>query len=131
MLGGAEGLLHGPQLLVAQHGFERIEVGVGAQHEDAVEPLVLLNLVGIDREVIVADRLEIAAIAGVADQRLVAPCELAFQRGHDRGAIGGVLYGLLMVATHDVAPPGQLHGLGLVVDLLAALCQGERSERPN
>jgi thiamine transporter ThiT len=28
---------------------------------------------------------------------------LAFQRGHDRGAIGGVLYGLLMVATDDVA----------------------------
>ena len=29
VLGGAEGLLHRPQLLVAEHGFERIEIGVG------------------------------------------------------------------------------------------------------
>jgi hypothetical protein len=29
----------GPQLLVAEHGFERVELGVGAQHEDAVEAL--------------------------------------------------------------------------------------------
>src|SRR5262245_16990814 len=35
VLGGAEGLLHRPQLLVAEHGLERIEIGVGAQHEDA------------------------------------------------------------------------------------------------
>ena len=33
-----------------------------------------------------------------------------------------------MITADDVAPPGQLHGLGLVVDLLAALCQGERHE---
>ena len=45
MLGGAEGMLHRPQMLVAEHGFERIEIGVGAQHEDAVELLVLLDLV--------------------------------------------------------------------------------------
>jgi len=40
MLGGTEGLLHGPQLLVAMHGVERIEIGVGAQHEDAVANLL-------------------------------------------------------------------------------------------
>ena len=65
-------MLHRPQLLVAKHGVERFEIGVGVQHEDAVEPLVLINLVGIDREVIVADRLQVTAIAGIADQRLVA-----------------------------------------------------------
>jgi hypothetical protein len=27
-------LLDGPQLLVAQHGLERVQVGIGAQHED-------------------------------------------------------------------------------------------------
>ena len=50
--------LHGPQLLVAEHGFERV---IGAQHEDAVEPLLLLDLVGVDREVLVADRPQVAA----------------------------------------------------------------------
>jgi hypothetical protein len=48
MLGGAKVLLHRPQLLVAEHGFERVEIGVGAQHEDAVEPF-------LDREVILAE----------------------------------------------------------------------------
>ena len=77
MLGCSEGLLHRPQLLVAEHGLERIEIGVGAQHEDAVELSLLLDLVGIDCEVLVADRLEVAPKAGVADQRLVALGELA------------------------------------------------------
>ena len=54
----SKGLLHRPQLLVAEHGLERIEIGVGAQHEDAVEFLLLLDLIGIDREVLIADRLQ-------------------------------------------------------------------------
>jgi hypothetical protein len=29
MLGGAEDLLQRPQLLAAEHGFERVEIGVG------------------------------------------------------------------------------------------------------
>jgi hypothetical protein len=45
------------------------------QHEDAIEVLLLLGLVGIDREVLVAERLQVAAEAGVADQRLVARSE--------------------------------------------------------
>jgi hypothetical protein len=49
VLGGAEGLLDGPQLLVAEHGFEQIEVGVGPQHEDALELLILLDFVTVDR----------------------------------------------------------------------------------
>jgi len=87
LLGGSEGLLHGPQLLVAEHGFERVEIGVGAQHENAVEPFLVLDLVRVDREVLIADRLQVAAIAGVADERLVAPLERPLQRGEDRGAI--------------------------------------------
>ena len=87
-VGGSEGLLHGPQLLVAEHGFERVEIGVGAQHENAVEPFLVLDLVRVDREVLIADRLQVAAIAGVADERLVAPLERPLQRGEDRGAIG-------------------------------------------
>ena len=43
VLGRTEGLLHPPKLLVAEHGLERVEIGVGAQHEDAVELLLLLR----------------------------------------------------------------------------------------
>src|SRR5215469_17825524 len=71
VLCGAKCLLHSPQLLVAQHGLERVQVGVGAQHEDAVELLVLLDPVGINREMIVANGLEITAVPGVADQRFI------------------------------------------------------------
>ena len=109
--GGAwrtEGLLHRPKLLVAEHGLERVEIGIGAQHEDAVELLLLLDLVGIDREVLAADRLEVTPKAGVADQRLVALGELALQRGDDRGTIGGVFLRLLMVAADDVARPASI-----------------------
>ena len=76
MLGRAEGLLHRPQLLVAEHGLERVEISVGAQHEDAVKFLLLFDLVGVDREMLVADRPQIAPKAGVADQCLVALGEL-------------------------------------------------------
>jgi hypothetical protein len=80
---------------VAEHGLERIEIGVGAQHEDAVELLLLLDLVGIDRKVLVADRLEVAPKAGIANGRLVALGELAFRRGDDRGAVGRIFLRLL------------------------------------
>ena len=49
-----------------------VEIGVGAQHEDAIEPFPLLDLIGIDREVILDDRLQVAAITGVADRRFSA-----------------------------------------------------------
>jgi hypothetical protein len=58
VFGCSEGLLHRPQLLVAEHGFQRIEVGVGTQHEDAIEFLLLLDLVGIDCEVWTAPRFD-------------------------------------------------------------------------
>src|SRR5215470_6013836 len=61
------------------------------------------TLSGIDREVIFADCLQVTAIAGVADQRLVALGELPLQRGEDRGAIGGILLRLLMVAARPAS----------------------------
>src|SRR5258705_11586818 len=76
----------------------------------------------------IANRLQVAAIAGVADERLVAPLERPLQRGEDRGAIGGVLGGFLKVAADDVAPGGQHDRLGLVVDLPAALGHHQRHE---
>ena len=52
----SEGLLHRPQLLVAEHSLQGIEIGVGTQHEDAVELLLRLDLFGVDREVLLASR---------------------------------------------------------------------------
>jgi hypothetical protein len=69
MLGSREDLLDGPKLLVTQHGSKWVEIGVGVQHEDAVEPLDVLDR--IDREVVLAGRLEVATIAGIPDQRFV------------------------------------------------------------
>jgi hypothetical protein len=54
-------LLHHRQLLVAMHDLERREVGVGAQHEDAAEPSVLLGLGAIDDEAILAGGRQEAA----------------------------------------------------------------------
>ena len=80
VLGCSEGLLHRPQLLVAEHGLEWIEIGVGAQHEDAVELLLLLDLVGVDREVLVADRLQVAPKA----TRILLPSRTSSRVGAPR-----------------------------------------------
>jgi hypothetical protein len=119
MLFGAEDALYRPQLLVAEHGGERVEIGIRAQHEDAVEAHVLGNLGAIDGEVALADGLEEAAIARVADQRLVAPLELALEGGYQGRPVGRVLLRLLVIDADDVAPPAEHHRLGAVVALLA------------
>jgi hypothetical protein len=60
------------------------------QHEDAVELGVLLGLGPIDDEMAGPAVLK-AATASIADQRLVAPGELARQRRQDDLAIGAIL----------------------------------------
>ena len=105
-LGRAERPLDPPQLLVAEHGFERREIGVGPEHEDAVELGVLFRLGPIDGEMVVAGRRQETAVAFVADEGLVALLQLPLQRGQDRGPGGGVLLHLFAIATDDVAPPG-------------------------
>ena len=77
---------------------------------------------------IVAGRRQEAAIARVADEALVALLQLPFERGQDGGPGGGVLLHLVTIATDDVAPPGQRHGLGLVFDVLRPLGQNQRNE---
>ena len=76
MLGGPEGLLRHPQSLVAEHGLEWVEIGVGAQDEDAVELRLLLDLFVVDGEALTAGHLEVAAEAGIADERLSASWRL-------------------------------------------------------
>jgi hypothetical protein len=58
-----------------------------------------------------------AAEAGVADGRLVPAPELAGEGVEDRRPGRGVLGGTLLVATGDVAPPTDLHRLGLELGL--------------
>src|SRR5262249_35252816 len=79
MFGGPEDLLNGPKLLVTKHRLQRLEIGVGAQHEDAIELRIVLNFGLIDGKVVFADRLEIeiATVTGIANQCLVALGELA------------------------------------------------------
>ena len=56
--------------------FRRRLTDVGAQHENAVELPLLVDLVGVDGEALAADRLEVAAKAGIADECLVTLGEL-------------------------------------------------------
>src|SRR5271165_2837490 len=127
-LGCAERPFHSPEIFVAEHRFQRRDVGIGAQHEDAIELGVLFRLGPINGETVVAGRGEEPTIALVADQALVALLQLPLQRRQNRGAGRGVLLHLLAIATHDVAPPGQRHGLGLIFDVLLALGQNEGNE---
>jgi hypothetical protein len=92
----AEDLLHHRQLLIAKHDFKRREVRVGAQHEDAIEPGVLLGLGTIDDEAILTSGRQEAVIAAI-----VAFLQLPFQRGKNRGAVGGVLLGLFVIAASN------------------------------
>jgi hypothetical protein len=82
-----------------------VELGVGAQHQEAAEPSLLLDLIGVD----------------------LSP--LGSWRGDDRSAVGGILLGLMTAAADDVAPPRQHHRFGLLINLLAALLHYQRHER--
>ncbi len=129
MLGRAEQVLDGPELLVAQHGLDGNELDVGAVHEGAVEPGVLSGLVGVDLEARALDVLEVAAVAGVADERLVALLELAFQAFEDGLAFGCAAPRLVVVAADDIAQTFEPDLLGAVIDRLAPAAGGCCPER--
>ena len=109
-LGGAEDLLHLPQLAVAHGHLEGGELAVGAQHIVAVELCLLGHLGLVEREVVVADHLQELAEAAVADQGFVAARQLLLQRRDDRGPLGGLPGGTFGVVADDIAP-----GLALAV----------------
>src|SRR4051795_9902227 len=103
-LGGAEELLHLDQVAVAQDRLQRRDPGIGAQHEQAIVACLLGQLARVDLEGLLGGRAEVAAVGGVADQRLVAPLELLIEGLDNGAAVGGVLLGFGLVAAHDVAP---------------------------
>jgi hypothetical protein len=58
----------------------------------------------IDDEAVVAGGRQEAAILAIADQRLVALLELPFQRGENRGAVGGIFFGSVPATVLAPAP---------------------------
>ncbi len=102
---------------------------VGPQHEHAIEFGVLLDLGAVDGKALALRVGEEPAIALVAHQALVAFLQLLLQRRDDGGAVSGVLPHLIEIAADDVAPPGELHRLGLVIDFASGLHQNEGNER--
>ena len=131
MLGGAEGGLDRPQLLVAQHRLRaprcRGRHWCAAQkprrsgHAPRPRP--------DRRKTAGAFGLEKAAIAGVADERFVASLQLTGETFEDRYALGGVLFCLLLVAADNVALPAESDRFGAVVDLIPAPGHGQRQKR--
>src|SRR5215471_6631366 len=103
---GFEGILHGQQIAVAQYNLESGDFGVGAQHEEAIESGIGLDLGAIDDEAVAFGRLQETTEALVGDERLVALGELALETGDEFGARRGIFFGFLRVATDDIAPPG-------------------------
>src|SRR5579864_8228281 len=103
---GFEGVLHGEEVAVSQDDLEGGDFRIGAQHEQAVEAGVGLDLGQINDKAVALGRLEKTAEALVGDERLVAVRELALETGDQFGARLGILSGFLVVATDDVAPAG-------------------------
>jgi len=87
-LGGAEDLLHPPQLAIGERDRQGGKRRVGAQHLEAVETGALGDAGRADLEVAGAQRSEEALVAGIADQLLVALLELSLQAVED-GDPGG------------------------------------------
>src|SRR5215208_6807161 len=130
-LGAPEELLDLDQVAVAQDGLERRDPGIGAQHEDAIVARFVRQLAGINLERLLGGGAQVAAVGGVADQRLVAPLQLLVEGGDDGLAVGGILGRLGFVAADDIAPP---LGLDLLDEELGLRAAGTRDaqgrERP-
>src|SRR5437660_8241268 len=102
-LGGAEEGLDTEKLAIAQHRLKRRDPGLGAQDEEAVIAGFLGDLADVDLKDPLRGRAQVPAIGRVANERLVAPLELLIEGRNDRGAVGGVLLRLGLVAGCDVA----------------------------
>ena len=82
---GFLGVLHGQKIAVAQHDLESSDFGVGAQHEEAVEPGLGLELGAVDDKAAAFGRLQETTEALVGDERLIALSQLAFETGDQFG----------------------------------------------
>jgi hypothetical protein len=83
---------------VPQDHLQGGQLGVGAQHEEAVETSISLDFRCIDGEPFAGGISQKAAVSGIADESLVALCQLAFETGQQCGPGIGILAGLFGVA---------------------------------
>jgi hypothetical protein len=90
-LGREKALLHGQQVAVSQHHLQGHQPGIGAQHEEAIEASIVLHFRRVDAEPFAGGLSQEAAVSGIADQRLVALCQLAFETGQQGGPRRGIL----------------------------------------
>src|SRR5262249_57396101 len=96
-------VVHGQQIAVAQYNLESGDFGVGAQHEEAIESGIGLDLGAIDDEAVAFGRLQETTEALVGDERLVALGELALESGDEFGGRRGIFLRFLRVAPDDIA----------------------------
>ena len=87
------------QVAIAQHRLKRGDPGVGAQDKEAVIARLFSNLADVDLKGLLGGRAQVAAIGGVADQRLVTPLQLLVEGSDDGLTVGRILLGLGFVAT--------------------------------
>ena len=59
----------------------------------------------------------------------IALLELPFQRGENCGAVGGIFFGFVVIATDDLAPPGKRHRLRQKARRATAAAAATRSQR--
>lgn len=78
-LGHEETFLHCQQVAVPQDHLQGGQLGIRAQHEEAVETGIGLDFRGIDGESVAGGISQEAAVSGIADKRLVALRQLAFE----------------------------------------------------
>ena len=83
----------------------------------------------IDRKMAGAFGLEKAAIAGIADERFVAPLQSAGKAIEDGLTLGRVALCLLLVAAEDIAPSANDNRLGAIIDLVPAPGHGQWHKR--
>ena len=133
----SEDRLNPPQFAVGERHGQHGHAAVGAQHMQSVELRIIGDTRGIDLKMPLSRGGEEAAIAGIADQLLIAAFQFAAQAGDDGVTRSGVTACLGGIETDHVAtrlyprpPVAGDHLLDLDVDLAAPRARnGQRHHR--
>ncbi len=110
-LGAFERMLHRRQISVEQDDLQGWDFQAGAQDIEAVETGICSDPGRVDGKGFALRRLQEAPVAGVENQRLVAPGKFTVQTGQDLGALLGILERFFFVATENIAPLAEGHVL--------------------
>jgi hypothetical protein len=108
---------------------------IGAQHKEAIVAGFVGELAGIDLEgggglaVSARHPAQVAAVGGVADQRLVAARQLLAEPGDDGLSFAAVAFRFGLVATHNVARRAKLDLLDEELGLASCTFDQQRRQR--